>query len=229
MPPGYTSGVPRLFLPTLPVVVDLSLVALALGALLLLRLVGGSMPWGQLSIAVGPDGRPMRPRVHWHLWSICQGEPPWMAAGAGIASIALGGVALVFVGPKLAETIIHPATPWLVYLMAFAVGTSSTIIPLGVVVMMRGAFDLIARRASMVGLVVGMRRDVAMFGRTYRIAVQAGDKVMTRVLWAEAFRVDHGTFDRLRPGDRVTIEYSPRLRYVYSLLAPALPVKRAAS
>jgi hypothetical protein len=215
--------------PTLPIVIDLSLIALALGALLIIRLVGGSMPWGQLTIATGPDGRPMRPRVHWHLWSISRGEPPWQAVAAGAASIALGGLALVFVGPKLADTIVRPASALPTYLMAFAVGTSCTIIPLGVVVLMRGVFDLIARRSQMMGVIVGMRRDVAVFGRTYRIAVQAGDRAMTRGLWAEAFRIDRAAFDRLQPGDRVTIDYSPRLRYVYTLLAPALPVKRAAS
>jgi hypothetical protein len=72
-----------------------------------------------------------------------------------------------------------------------------------------------------------MRRDVGLFGRTYRVAVQAGDRVMTKKLWAEAFRVDRAAFDRLRPGDRITIGYSPHLRYVYSMVLPQ-PLKKAA-
>jgi len=71
----------------MPAVIDLSLVAVALGSLLLLRLAGGSLPWGHLLIAVGPDGRPMRPRVRWHLWSISRGEPPRLAALGGFASV----------------------------------------------------------------------------------------------------------------------------------------------
>jgi hypothetical protein len=79
----------------------------------------------------------------------------------------------------------------------------------------------------MVGVVVGMRRDVGLFGRTYRVAVQAGDRVMTKKLWAEAFRVNRAAFERLRPGDRITIEYSPHLRYVYKMALPE-PLKKAA-
>jgi hypothetical protein len=71
-----------------------------------------------------------------------------------------------------------------------------------------------------------MRRDVGLFGRTYRVAVQAGDRVMTKKLWAEAFRVSRTTFDGLRPGDRITIEYSPHLRYVYATALPE-PLKKA--
>jgi hypothetical protein len=36
-----------------------------------------------------------------------------------------------------------------------------------------------------------------------------------RLFWADAFRVDHATFERLSTGDRVNIEYSPHLRFVY--------------
>ena len=72
-----------------------------------------------------------------------------------------------------------------------------------------------------------MRRDVGLFGRTYRVAVQAGDRLMTKKLWAEAFRVNRKTFDQLRPGDRITVEYSPHLRYVYNLTSPE-PLKKAA-
>ena len=214
--------------PSLPAVIYVSLVAMAVGALVLLRLVGGSMPWGHLSIAVGPDGHPMRPRVKWHLWSICRGEPPLMTAVLGFVSIALGCVALFFVGPALVTAILQSQARWLVYLMLFTVGASGTVVPLGIVVLARGAFDLAARRSSMVGVVVGMRRDVGLFGRTYRVAVQAGDRVMTKKLWAEAFRVTRVTFDRLRPGDRITIEYSPRLRYVYDMVLPE-PLKKAVS
>ena len=208
--------------PPLPAI----LVVVAIGALLLLRLVGGSMPWGQLMIAVGPDGRPMRPRVKWHLWTICRGEPPLMTAAVGAVSIVLGGLAIFFVGPELAEAITHPMPRWLVYLLMFTMAAAGTVVPIGVVVLVRGALDLAARRSSMVGVVVSMRRDVGLFGRTYRVAVQAGDRVMTKKLWAEAFRVNRKAFDQLRPGDRVTIEYSPHLRYVYNMVLPE-PLKKA--
>jgi hypothetical protein len=203
------------------------LLVVATGVLLLLRLVGGSMPWGQLMIAVGPDGRPMRPRVKWHLWTICRGEPPLMTAAVGSVSVALGSLAIYFVGPELAEAISHPEPRWLVYLLMFTLGASGTVVPVGFVVLVRSLLDLAARRSSMVGVVVSMRRDVGMFGRTYRVAVQAGDRVMTKKLWAEAFRINRVTFDRLRPGDRITIEYSPHLRYVYNIVFPE-PLKKAA-
>ena len=208
--------------PPLPAI----LVVVAIGVLLLLRLVGGSMPWGQLMIAVGPDGRPMRPRVKWHLWTICRGEPPLMTAALGAVSIVLGALALFFVGPELAEAITHPMARWLVYLLMFTLAAAGTVVPIGIVVLVRGALDLAARRSSMVGVVVSMRRDVGLFGRTYRVAVQAGDRVMTKKLWAEAFRVNRHAFDQLRPGDRVTIEYSPHLRYVYHMVLPE-PLKKA--
>jgi hypothetical protein len=210
----------------LPVPPFPAVVAVAIGVLLLLRLVGGSMPWGQLMIAVGPDGRPMRPRVKWHLWTICRGEPPLMTAALGLVSIVLGLLSLYFVGPELAEAIIHPVARWLVYLMLFTLGASGTVVPVGVIVLVRSGLDLAARRCSMVGVVVGMRRDVGLFGRTYRIAVQGGDRVMTKRLWAEAFRVNRSAFDELRPGDRITIEYSPHLRYVYHMVMPE-PLKKA--
>jgi len=58
--------------------------------------------------------------------------------------------------------------------------------------------------------------DIGMFGRSYRIALQAGDRGgMAKGLWAESFRVSHRTFERFSPGDRITVEYSPRLRYVF--------------
>src|SRR5439155_1296543 len=139
--PGYTAGVPSFPVPPLPAVIDLSLVAVALGSLLILRLAHGALPWGHLMIAVGPDGRPMRPRVKWHLWSISRGEPPRLAAIGGFASVALGCAA-------------------------------------------------------------AMR------------------------LWAESFRVDRATFERLSPGDRISIEYSARLRYVYHMVLPE-PLKKA--
>ena len=68
----------------------------------------------------------------------------------------------------------------------------------------------------MAGMVVGMRRDLGPFGRGYRIALQPGDRLMTRGLWAESFRVKRAIFDRLKPGDRIVVVYSPRLRFVYS-------------
>lgn len=204
-----------------------ALVAVAIGVLLLLRLVGGSMPWGQLTIAVGPDGRPMRPRVKWHLWTICRGEPPLMSAALGLVSIVLGCLAFFIVGPELAEAVTHPVAPWLEYSMIFTLAASFTVVPVGVIVLVRSALDLTARRCSMVGVVVGLRRDVGLFGRTYRVAVQAGDRVLTKKLWAEAFRINRAAFDQMRPGDKITIEYSPHLRYVFSMVLPE-PLKKAA-
>ena len=204
-------------MPPLPAVIDLSLVAVALGCLLLLRLAGGSFPWGHLMIAVGPDGRPMRPRVKWHLWSMSRGERPRLAALAGFASSLLSAAAMAAVAPRLAASITQPVNSLLTSLMIFTVAVSSVMFPLGLTVLFRAVLDLTARRSSMAGLVVGMRRDAGMFGRSYRIAVQAGDRGgMAKGLWAESFRVSRATFDRLSPGDRVTIEYSPRLHYVYS-------------
>ena len=106
--------------------------------------------------------------------------------------------------------------------MIFILAVSTLLIPIGLSVLIRGILDIAGRRCSMVGLVVGMRRDSAIFGRTYRIAVQAGDRAMAKRLWAESFRVDRATFERLSPGDRVSVEYSPRLRYVYKTVAELL-------
>jgi hypothetical protein len=212
--------------PPLPAVIDLSLVAVSLGSLLILRLAHGVLPWGHLMIAVGPDGRPMRPRVKWHLWSISRGEPPRLAAFGGFASVALGLAAAAGVGPRLVDSIFRPISSVWTTMMIFSLALSTILIPLGLSVLLRAVLDLTARRSSMVGLVVGMRRDNGVFGRTYRIAVQAGDRAMARRLWAESFRVDRATFERLSPGDRVNLEYSPRLRYVYNTVVPE-PLKKA--
>src|SRR5438309_11731266 len=88
--PGYTAGVPAFALPPLPAVIDLSLVAVALGSLLILRLAHGALPWGHLMIAFGPDGRLVRPRVKWQLWSISRGERPRLAAISGVGSVTVG-------------------------------------------------------------------------------------------------------------------------------------------
>jgi hypothetical protein len=168
-------------------------------------------------IAVGPDGRPMRPRVKWHLWSMSRGERPRLAALAGCASCLLSAAAMAAVAPRLAASVTQPVNSLLTSLMIFSVAVSSVMFPLGLSVLVRAVLDLTARRSSMAGLVVGMRRDAGLFGRSYRIAVQAGDRGgMARGLWAESFRVPRATFERLSPGDRVTMEYSPRLHYVYS-------------
>jgi hypothetical protein len=212
--------------PTLPAVIDLSLVAVALGSLLILRLAHGALPWGHLMIAVGPDGRPMRPRVKWHLWSISRGEAPRLAAIGGLASVALGCAAAAAVGPRLVESVFRPVSSLLTALMIFTIAVSTILVPLGLSVLVRAILDMTSRRSSMLGLVVGMRRDAGVFGRSYRIAVQAGDRAMAKRLWAEAFRVDRPTFERLSPGDRVSIEYSARLRYVYQAVLPE-PVKKA--
>jgi hypothetical protein len=111
-------------------------------------------------------------------------------------------------------------------MMMVSLAVSTIMVPLGLSVLVRALLDLSARRSSMGGIVVGMRRDNAVFGRTYRIAVQAGDRTMARGLWAESFRVDRPTFERLSPGDRVSVEYSPRLRYVYSAVVSE-PLKKA--
>lgn len=213
-------------MPPLPAVIDLSLVAVAVGSLLLLRLAHGALPWGHLMIAVGPDGRPMRPRVKWHLWSISRGEAPRLAALGGFASVALGGVASLAVAPRLVDSVFRPVSSLWSTMMMVTVALSTIMIPLGLTVFVRALLDLTARRSSMVGVVVGMRRDNAVFGRTYRIAVQAGDRAMARGLWAESFRVDRSTFERLSPGDRISVSYSPRLRYVYETVV-AEPLKKA--
>jgi hypothetical protein len=226
MPPGYTAGVPSIPVPPLPAVVDLSLVAVALGSLLILRLAHGALPWGHLMIAVGPDGHPMRPRVKWHLWSISRGEPPRLAAVGGLASVALGCAAAAAVGPRLVDSVFRPVSSLWTTMMIFTIAMSTILVPLGLSVLVRGVLDLTARRSSMVGLVVGLRRDSGIFGRSYRIAVQAGDRAMAKRLWAESFRVNRATFERLSPGDKINIEYSPRLRYVYHTELPE-PLKKA--
>ena len=213
-------------MPPLPAVIDLSLVAVALGSLLILRLAHGALPWGHLMIAVGPDGRPMRPRVKWHLWSISRGEPPRLAAIGGFASVALGCAAAAAVAPRLVESVFRPVSSMSTSLMIFTVAVSTILVPLGLSVLLRAILDMTARRSSMVGLVVGMRRDAGVFGRSYRIAVQAGDRGMAKRLWAESFRVDRATFERLSPGDRISIEYSARLRYVYKMVLPE-PLRKA--
>ena len=213
--------------PPLPAVIDLSLVAVALGSLLILRLAHGALPWGHLMIAVGPDGRPMRPRVKWHLWSISRGEPPRLAAMGGFASVALGSVAALAVGPRLVESVFRPVSSVWTSMMIFTLAVSTILIPLGLSVLVRALLDMTGRRSSMVGLVVGLRRDAGVFGRSYRLAVQAGDRAMAKRLWAESFRVDRATFERLSPGDRISLEYSPRLRYVYQAVLPE-PLKKAA-
>jgi hypothetical protein len=203
--------------PAVPVLLDLALIAVGVGSLLLLRLAGGSMPWGQLMIAVGPDGRPMRARVRWHLWSVSHGEPPWRAALAGLVSIALGGASLMVALPLLVDSLFHAVRVPIILGLAltFVVATACVLVPLGMVVLLRAALDLTARRSSMVGQVVGLRRDTGLFGRSYHLAVQPGDRVLGRGLWAEAFPVNRATFEQLCPGDRVGVEYSPNLRHVY--------------
>lgn len=215
----------------MPAVIDLAVVAVAVGAILLLRLVGGSLPWGHLLIAVGPDGRPMRPRVKWHLWSVSLGESPRQAAAAGLASMLLGAVSLVAALPWVVQSLFHPVRGPLVVVLTFIVAVACVLLPLGLSVLVRAALDLAARRCSMVGTVVGLRRDHGLFGRSYHIAVQSGDRVFGRDLWADAFKVDETVFERLSPGDRLSLEYSPHLRFVYaavpSLERPLKPAPRA--
>src|SRR2546423_13812801 len=110
--------------------------------------------------------------------------------------------------------------------MFFPAAVSTILTPRGLSVLLRAVLDRPARRSSMTGTVVGLRRDAGVFGRSYRIAVQAGDRAMAKRLWAESFRVDRATFERLSPGDRISIEYSSRLRYVYSMVLPE-PLKKA--
>jgi hypothetical protein len=198
-----------------PAIIDLSLVAVGLGALVLLRLAGGSLPWGHLSIAVGPDGRPMRPRVKWHLWSVSRGESPGLAALAGFASVALGCASLAVTVPWIIQTVFRPVAGPASYALIVVTAICCVLVPVGFTVLVRAGLDLTARRSSMVGQVVGMRRDVGLFGPTYRIAVQAGDRGMAKKLWADSFRIDHNTFKQLSPGDRISVEYSPHLRHVF--------------
>jgi hypothetical protein len=178
------------------------------------------MPWGHLTIAVGPDGRPMRPRVKWQLWSISQGERPRNAVVAGLASFGLGVVSLVAAEPWLLGALLRPMPwQWLAALGVIA-SVACLLIPLGLIVLLRGLLDLGARRSSMAGRVVGMRRDVGLIGHAYHVAVQAGDRAQLRDMWAESFKINRATFERLKPGDRLTVEYSPRLRFVYQTLPP---------
>src|SRR5207237_10478561 len=143
-------------------------------------------------------------------------EPPGLAAIGGLASVALGCAAAVAVSPRLVESVFRPVNSIWTTMMVFTLAVSTVLIPLGLSVLVRAVMDIAARRSSMVGLVVGMRRDAGVFGRTYRIAVQAGDRAMAKRLWAESFRVNQATFERLSPGDKISVEYYPRLRYVYN-------------
>ena len=178
------------------------------------------MPWGHLLIAVGPDGRPMRPRVKWQLWSISQGEPPLRAIAAGLASCCLGVAAIWAAQPWLLTALFHPIASLLLLALAMIVAVACLLIPVGMVVLLLGLLDLGARRSSMAGRVVGMRRDLGLFGHSYHVAVQAGDRALAKGMWAESFKVDRATFRQLEPGDRLTIEYSPRLRFVYRMELP---------
>jgi hypothetical protein len=206
-----------------PIFVDLSVIGVALGALLMLRLVGGSMPWGQLLIAVGPDGRPMRPRVKWQLWSISQGEPPRRALMAGLASCSLGLAAILAAQPWVVRALFHPIPSPLLLALALILAFAVVLVPIGTIVLLRALLDLGARRSSMAGRVVGMRRDLGLFGHSYHVAVQAGDRALAKGIWAESFKIDRESFKLLKPGDRLTIEYSPRLRFVYRLELPTSP------
>jgi len=201
----------------LPVpIIQVAVLAVVVGALLLLRLMGGSMPWGQLTIAVGRDGRPIRPLVKWHLWSISRGESPPRAALGGFASVALGLASLAALGPLLFQSLLRPLASGTTWLMIVPTAAACVVTPVGLVVLVRAGLDLLAPRSSMVGAVVSMRRDLGLFGHSYyHIAVQAGDRTLARRLWADSFRVTHSVFERLSPGDRVTVEYSPHLRHVY--------------
>jgi hypothetical protein len=204
-----------------PIIVDLAVIGVAVGALLLLKLVGGSMPWGQLLIAVGPDGRPMRPRVKWQLWSISQGEPPRRALMSGLTACGLGVAAIFAAQPWVAQALFHPIPSPLLLAITVIVAFACLLVPLGTVVILRALLDLGARRSSMAGRVVGMRRDLGLLGYTYHVAVQAGDPSLAKGMWAESFRVGREAFRQLKPGDRLTVEYSPRLRFVYSLVLPS--------
>lgn len=204
------------------VLFELSVAGIGAGVLLLLGLAGGSMPWGHLVIAVGPDGRPMRPRVKWHLWSVTRGESPRAAILAGFASLALGLAAVAGVTPRLVGLVLQPFTPrGTMSALVFVAAMGCTLIPFGWTVLFRGAMDLTARRSTMTGMVAGLRRDVGLFGHAYHVAIQAGNKSLAPGLWAEAFRINRAAFETLRPGDRVTVEYSPRLHYVYRMEAVA--------
>jgi hypothetical protein len=206
-----------LFVPT---IVEIAILAVAVGALVLLKLMGGSLPWGHLLIAVGPDGRLMRPRVKWHLWSISFGESPKRAALAGLASVCLGLASLVIATPWLLQSFFRPVRSPLLIAVVTILSIACVLIPTGVAVLVRGLLDIGSRRSSMAGRVVGLRRDFGLFGRAYHVAIQAGDQALTKGLWAESFKVDRETFARLSPGDRLSIEYSPRLHYVYQAVSP---------
>ena len=117
--------------------------------------------------------------------------------------------------PRIVQTVFHPIPGLASYALIVVTAICCVLVPVGFTVLVRAGLDLTARRSSMVGQVVGMRRDVGLFGPTYRIAVQAGDRGMAKRLWAESFRIDHSTFKQLSPGDRISVEYSPHLRHVF--------------
>src|SRR5207245_1944086 len=199
---------------SVPAVIDLSLVAVGLGALVLLRLAGGSLPWGHLSIAVGPDGRPMRPRVKWHLWSVSRGESPRSAALAGFTSLALGVTSVAAVTPRIAQLVLRPVPSKETSLLVFIAAMGCILFPLGVTVLLRGLMDVLARRATMSGMVVGLRRDLGMLGHSYPVAIQPGSRSLAPGLWAAAFRSNRAAVKSLSPADRGPTEYSARQHHV---------------
>jgi hypothetical protein len=140
----------------------------------------------------------------------------------GLASVLLGFLSLWVVAPRLAVTVVRPIgvpvtmAPPVAAGLTFLMALAFVLMPFGLVVFIRAGMDIASRHSNMSGIVVGMRRDVGVFGHAYHIAVQPGDRAMARGLWAESFKVDQATFKRLSPGDRVRMEYSPRLRYVYA-------------
>jgi hypothetical protein len=123
---------------------------------------------------------------------------------------------MVAIAPRLAQSVFHPLSSLLTSALIFTLAMCCILIPTGFIVLLRAGLDLFGRRSTMAGMVVGMRRDLGPFGRGYRIALQPGDRLMARGLWAESFRVQRSIFERLKPGDRITLEYSPRLRFVYT-------------
>jgi hypothetical protein len=137
--------------------VQYALLAVLVGLVVVTKLSGGAFPWGHLLIAVGRDGRPMRPRVKWHTWSISRGERPWLAAAAGLISLLLGVSSLVVVLPRLYDaTLVHPLSTIWTFVLVLITALALMLAPIGLSVLVQAGLDLPARRESMVWTVVGM-------------------------------------------------------------------------
>ena len=60
--------------------------------------------------------------------------------------------------------------------------------------------------------------DERLQRRGYRL--QEPCTALAKSMWAESFKVDREAFRQFKPGNRLTFEYSPRLRFVYKMALP---------